>query len=71
MEQYGTQLNDEDYRRLVDATLAVYPGINLDSAVVQEKVKAQGVGRFFQKFAPELAETAELLSRLEKRGQAL
>ena len=68
MKQNNAYGKDADnYQHLADSILSLAPNIPLDSINAQESIKTQGIDRFLQCYAPELAEARELLSRLGKR----
>jgi hypothetical protein len=64
-------LKDDVYRRLAGSIRSLVPDLSLDAEEMQAEIEERGLDSFIQNIdgtASELAEIAELLSRLEKRG---
>ena len=59
---------DNDYQSFADSIHILVPDFKLNAAEIQTEIADEGFDRFIQKHAAQLAETAEVIMRDEKRG---
>ena len=61
-------MTGKDYKQFANTILHLVPDIPLSSKEIEALIKTQGLKRFIQNHAAGLAETTELLIRMENQG---
>lgn len=65
MKQADTRYADDtDYKSIAESIIELTTDFPFTSPEIQESIKEQGIERYLQRYAPELAEIAELLIHL-------